>query len=386
MILTKQEAVEKYGNNKQKEHFNKYGKIKSKKVEEALIKTIEQHFETVKIVPLQGRAKGYKLSSKREVIAERKDNRISNGAWSIPYTKNMDIMVVSVLEQGLETETAQTLGRWAVDFGLITHKMFKLLKSRYEKGLKASYIQELKNNFIINNGEERILNDFIYFVKEINGQLAGTLERMRKAGIIDIHPVYKGHIKETGETISLHEDTVKQILNLKRNLMEQFQVDDFSLLHYHNAQKVRDYNTKWKTEIEKITDETGEELGLDYFYKTFAIMLKAGKKKIITYLKKYNKEAIEMFKQNEELFLADNENTFYKERHDYVVEKAQKKEGGFLSKNIVELDEELKLFFDEDELARARFTFDKEYYALYFDRLYAQRIKKLQEYYGHTFE
>ncbi|MGR5866387.1 hypothetical protein ACT7DZ_28480 [Bacillus cereus] len=50
----------------------------------------------------QGNAVVYILREEREEIAVREDNRASNGAWSIPYTKNMDIMVVSVLEQGVD--------------------------------------------------------------------------------------------------------------------------------------------------------------------------------------------------------------------------------------------------------------------------------------------
>lgn len=35
---------------------------------------------------------------------------------------------------------------------------------------------------------------------------------------------------------------------------------------------------------------------------------------------------------------------------------------------------------------RHDFTYDESYYALYFKKLYAKRIKELQEYYGYTFE
>lgn len=383
-IMTKKEAVKLYGSEECKVHFEKYGKFKNKSIEEGLIKTLRQHYDSIETVK-QGRAFVYKLGAKREVIAEREDNRVSNGDWSIPYTKNMDIMVVSVLEQGLVAETAQPLSKWAVDFGLITPQMYGLLKARYNEYLRASHIQELRESKVILDGEDRILDDFTYIVKEINNQLAGTLNRMQKAGIIEFYPVYKGHIKETDETINLHENTVKEILSLQRNLMEQYNVNEWYLAHYQNAPRTKEYNKVWEIELARVKDEKGEVLGLDYFYKLYAIMLKATKKKIIKYLEKYNMEAIEGFKRNEELFLTDNENTFYKERHDYVVVKAQKAERKFLSKNTVELDETLKMFFDEDELARRNFTFDKKYYALYFDRKYAQRIKELQEYYGHTF-
>jgi hypothetical protein len=193
----------------------------------------------------------------REVIAQREDNRISKGAWSIPYTKNMDIMVVSALEQGLVTETAQPLSKWAVDFGLITPAMYGLLQSRYNEYLRSQHLQDLKNNKIILKGEDRILDDFIYITKEINNQLAAALERMKKAGIIEYYPEYKGHVKKTDEIINLHEDTFKQILTLQRNLMEQYDVNDWYLNTFKNASKVKEYNKVWSIKLAQVTDENG---------------------------------------------------------------------------------------------------------------------------------
>lgn len=41
-----------------------------------------------------------------------------------------------------------------------------------------------------------------------------------------------------------------------------------------------------------------------------------------------------------------------------------------------------KTFYNE----RDNFTFDEGYYTLYFEKLYAERIKKLQEYYEYKFK
>ncbi|WP_152640848.1 hypothetical protein [Priestia aryabhattai] len=379
--MKKKEAVQLFGSENCKAHFARYGKFKNKSIEDALITTLKQHYRTVNIIK-QGRSFVYELDSKRKVIAERPDKRSSNGAWSIPYTRNMDMMVVASLDQGIETENAQTLSRWAVQFGLITGEMYGLLKSQYDKGLREFYIKKLQSASIISFGEERILDDFTGLTKEINGQLAGALERMKKTRIIEIDLVYKGHIKETDKTVNLYEDTIQQILILKRRLMEEYQVNSFFLLNYCNAKKVKDYNKKWKTELEKITDHRGEKLGLDYFYKTFLITMNPDKKTTIDYLEKYNKKVIREFNQDQELFLVKNENTFHKLRHNYVIEKAKRKQQRFLSENILTLDEEMEMFYNAEELSRERFKFDKQYYALYFDKNYVKRIKKLQEYYA----
>ncbi|MEH6956772.1 hypothetical protein [Neobacillus drentensis] len=395
IILTKRQAVELYGSEDCKKHFAKYGKFTNRDIEKSLIKEMRRYYHSVKIVkPEKGRGYVYEFIGKKNVVTPKEDGRINNGAWSIPYTKNMDIMVVSVLEQGFVNDTAQSLSKWAVVFGSITPAEYELLQSRYNEYIRSQHLQDLKDNKIILEGEDRILDDFTYTVKENINQLAGTLNRMKKLEIIEYYPVYKGHLKDTNETINLQEDTVKQILTLRRNLMEQYDVGDWYLNTFKNSPKTRAYNEAWSAGLAQVTDEKGDVLGLDYYYVVYAIILKARKKKIIRYLEKYSKEAIERFKQNNELFLTDNKAFYHKERHDYVVKEAQGKESKFLSEKTktCTLDENLQEVYGTETLTktyynlRENFTFDEGYYSLYFDRLYAERIKKLQEHYGYTFK
>jgi hypothetical protein len=395
LILTKKEAVKLYGSEDSKKHFAKYGKFTNKDLEKSLLNEMRRYYYSVKVIkPEKGRGYVYELSNKKDVVTPKEDGRINNGAWSIPYTKNLDIMVVSVLEQGLVNETAQSLSKWAVDFGAITSAEYELLLSRYNDYLMLQHLKDLKDNKIIFAGEDRILDDFTYIVKEITNQLAGTLNRMKKAEIIEYYPVYKGHVMETNKTINLHEYTVKQIVTLKRNLMEQYDVSDWYLNTYKNSPKTKAYNEAWSTGLAQVADEKGEVLGLDYYYVVYAIILKARKKKIIQYLEKYNKEAIERFKQNNVLFLTENEDTYHKERHDFVIKEAKDKENKFLSKKTkaYTLGENLQEVYGAETYTktvyneRENFTYDEGYYTLYFDRLYAERIKKLQKHYGYTFK
>lgn len=84
IILTKKEAVEKYGSRRCKEHFKKYGRFKNKQTEQALIKTLEQHFEKVEVVK-QGKSFVYQLENQRKETVERKDNRKFNGGLNKKY-------------------------------------------------------------------------------------------------------------------------------------------------------------------------------------------------------------------------------------------------------------------------------------------------------------
>ncbi|MBE7122998.1 hypothetical protein [Bacillus cereus] len=392
-VITRKEAVELYGSEQCKRHFEKYKKFTNKKIEDALIKTLIQYYKQVE-KEKQGNSVVYILREEREKVAVREDNRTSNGAWSIPYTRNMDIMVVSVLEQGLIVETAQTLSKWSLDFGLITPKMYELLHAKYSEFIKEQNLRDLKNNNIICEGEERILNDFIHDIQKIQNQLAGTLNRMQKAKIIEYFPVYKGFVKEEGITVNLHENTVKKIVSLRRDLMKQYDVNEWYLSVYSNTKKSRNYYEEWEEKLSKVKDENGVTLGLSYWYKTYAIILKASEKRIISYLEKYNKDVIELYKKEERIFLAENEDTFHKERKNYVVKEAKKREDNFLGEKtkIITLDEDVAKIYGTNKLEekyynkKHDFVYDESYYALYFNKLYAKRIKDLQEYYGYIFK
>lgn len=390
--MKKKEAVELYGSEKCKKHFAKYKKFTNKDLENCLLRTLNQVYESVEI-ERQGKAYVYVLGDKREEVAVREDNRINNGAWSIPYTKNMDVIVVSVLEDGQVNETAQTLSKWSLDFGLITPQMYDLLSAKHQETFRHSCLNELKEKGVIFEGEERILFDYISEIKSIQKQLAGTLERMKKANIIEYYLVPKGFIEEGKQTVNLHESTVKKIIATERELKEYYNVDEWYLNTFYNAPKSREYRKKWEERLSQITDEHGIVIGLSFWYKTYAIILKARKKKIIRYLEIYNKEAIELFKQKEALFLSENEKAFHKKRANHVVEKAEEKEDNFLAEKIktVNINEYVAEIYETTTKTtkyfnqKHMFEYDSGYYALYFDRLYSKRIEELQNYYGHNF-
>ncbi|WP_028775651.1 hypothetical protein [Shimazuella kribbensis] len=386
--FTQEQIVAIEGDEVIKSHMEKNKKL-MKNVFLRFVKDLEQRYESVETVGKGGTKTKYILGSKRKKIAERRrelGGNISNGAWSIPYTKNMDIMVVSVLEQGLVSKTAQILSKWCLDFGLITPKMYELLPAKYHEGYKQNCLQELIDNNIILEGEDRILNDYIYDLKIIQNHLVNTLNRMSKANIIEYFPVYKGHIERNGKTINLHEETVKRILTHQSELMEKYDVNDWYLNQFPNAKKVQNYKKEWKVELKSIKDENGNELGLDYWYISYAIILKARKKKIIRYLEKFNREVIEQFKKDEELFLDENKVDYHNGRSTYVINQAQKRMNRFFEQKYKKpFIEELGGKQVTHKKHDTDFVFDKGYYALYFEKLYVQRIRELQKYYGCTF-
>lgn len=395
-ILTKKEAVELYGSERCKQHFEKYGRFNNKNLENSLIKTLEQNFESVEVIK-QGRANVYQVGKKRESLAERKrelGGRITNGAWKVPYTKNLDIIVVSHLQNSKIAVGEQTLNKWCLDFGLISEDMYELINSRYSDSLRSKHIKQLEEKGIINDGENRIINDFISIVRDLQGQLKSTLDRMAKIKIINQTKMFVG-INTDGEKVTLDGTTIDKIQRIKLQLMEKYNVDQWEINNLKNAENVKSFNKEWTKELLNISDVTGKQLYLKFYYTAYVINLRARKQKIINYLEKYNKDMIEVFSNDPDSFLDENKLTYHKKRLDRVFEQAQKKEDNFLDgdqqpkhvkKTQAELREELGGKKKKFYLPRPEdYFFDEEYYKLYFERLYAMRIKELQEYYNHVF-
>lgn len=385
VLMSKAELVEEFGSEECKRHFAKYGKFKNKNIETALIRNVECYFEEVKTVK-EGKVTSYELINRKTEVSDKVDNRISNGSYT-SYTKKLDIIVVSALEQGDISDNAQTLNKWCLDFGVIEPELHELVTSKYKENLKEQHIKELQKVNILQSGQERIVSDFIRYTQYLQSQLAGTLKRMEKSGIIEYYLVPMGYIEKEAKTVKLHEGTLKKIHNLKRKLMEKHDVSEWYLNTYANAKKTREYKVEWKEEISRITDENEQIIGLSYWYKTYAIMLKARENRIITYLEKYNKDVIQLYKDNEGAFMNANLKAFVEERGKYVELEAKKNESWFLqprTKNTTLEDlggKDLKRRPKIDD-----YPYDEAYYALYFNEIYASKIKELQDYYGHKFK
>lgn len=381
-ILTKAIAVELFGTEEQKGHFNKYNKFKNNNLETALIKTLEQNYAVVEKVKV-GRSIAYKVNGKLEVVKERKDNRVSNGDWSKAYTKNMDIVVVSILEQEKESKADQTLNDWLLDFNLITPQAHDLLKSRFNEEIKERHLIELKENNIIKTGEERVLIDYVEMVLKLQGELASTLNRMSKAKIIEFYPVFWGY---NGEKIQLTPETHKRVLKLRKKLMEQHGItNEWHVANHKKTEKVKLFLENYSIQLEKVVDDKGNVLGLKNVYKTYAVILKATKKATIKYLEKYAKEAIEQYKEDSLNYIEENKNSFAKNRFEHTTKEAENKESKFFEpKTNIEAIEKFGAGAFKPKLENFSEK-QKQYYALYFNHLYVKTIQELEKHYGHKF-
>ncbi|MED2246870.1 hypothetical protein P4Y88_27560, partial [Bacillus thuringiensis] len=99
MILTNAELVERYGNEKQKNHFAKYKKFKSRDIKVAVMTTANEEYEFVEEL---GKRKGFRLAGKRNEKLDRKQlQNYSNSGnrEQLPYKEDIRTATIQYLNK-----------------------------------------------------------------------------------------------------------------------------------------------------------------------------------------------------------------------------------------------------------------------------------------------
>lgn len=382
-VISKAEAVKMHGTPAQIAHFEKYGKLKSKNIEDSLIKTLEQNYESVERVKI-GRAFHYQVGKKLSKAKDRVDGRTTNGDWSIPYTKNMDIIVATAIEEGNISTNAQTMRKWLLDFGLIDIKMFKLIGLSGDRDPKAKLrvVNGLVGEEVIKFNEKKIVDDLIKFSLELQGQLESSLLRMKKAGLIDFYEVYKAKlfVFDDVEVINLHESTKNEINRVKIEIRQKYGLTPYEFNNLTNMPAVKEARAEFKDFLENhLVDEKGNQLSVDFYWKAWTVSLKAGTKRVAKYLKKYSPDMIEAFNSDKVEFLRENKEQFFQLRKQRVTELAEKEVEKFHKDKEKDLVEKLG---GKHKPAFLDYEYDSGYYDLLISKKYVNKMVELQEYFS----
>ena len=186
MELSNRDAIEQYGTDKQKDHFKKYGRIVSSRVEEALFRTLAQNFNSVERIR-KGRSVVYVVNERRSVTEERIDNRSSNGSHlRVPYSHEMDLAIIAYLE-GLSANRdfePKTVANWMSAIGVVTESMHDAYLSQFNDVVKRLHLQELIEESVLIQGEERIFDDYINFHETVKRNMGSSFARLLKSKII----------------------------------------------------------------------------------------------------------------------------------------------------------------------------------------------------------
>jgi hypothetical protein len=247
---------------------------------------------------------------------------VRSGRGQIEHRIPMDIIVATNLEYDMMKQASMSLGKWAVEYGLITKLEFDLLRSRHKNSLRQVHIDLAIESGIIEVDHKKLLDELILYCLEMYGQLAKTLDHMKKCGIILFYENWIGYSKDGKSSIS--PDIMKNIQKTRRDLMKKHNVVEFNLTAHRNARKVINFKDEWKQALAKVKDEFGNALDIKYYWKEYAVILKATSKAVQRYLETYCEEALEAY-VNKNLFINQNKTNYVDKRKANFVKKIEKR-------------------------------------------------------------
>lgn len=282
MILTKFEAVEQYGTEAQKEHFAKYRKFTNKKVEDALIKTLNQHYESVETIK-QGRANVYKLGAERGYVAEREDGRENNGnTIKLPYSYELNTLTIKYIIENCQSEMQQySINTWLNVIGLVDRSF---TSAAYNRRIKHQVMNNLIESFDdrFTGKDIALLDNFIITERDrLSRNLKGLFNRLEKNKLIRQRVTMFACTLENDHK-ELSKEMEEKVTILKRELRKKYKVTPQEVRFKTNLHNVKDYI---KEESEKLS-----ELGYKYTYTAHGVLLNVAEEKLNNYLDKLKQE------------------------------------------------------------------------------------------------
>ncbi|MBT2663930.1 hypothetical protein J7J00_00175 [Bacillus sp. ISL-4] len=373
----------KFGSKTQKAKFKKDGKLGSR-TRESIFKTAEQEY-VVEIVK-QGRSNIY-VCTKLDEKVMRKDGRVRSGRKQVEHRIPMDIIVATHLEYDMTKQASMSLGKWAVEFGLITELESDLLHSRRSSTLRQKHIDLTIENGLLEEDQTKLLDEFTLHCLDIYGQLVKTLEHMKKCGIIFFYENWIGYSKEG--KISINPEIMKKIQNIRRDLMKKHDVVEFNLTAHRNAKKVKNFKLEWKQALAEVKDEFGNVLSIKYYWKEYAVILKGTSKAVQRYLETYCAEALEAYVNNKDLFINHNEANYVLKRKANFMKKAEKRHKQKLKEYkemkvgfaTAEDEEIIRYFYTQQELEDILTGYDLGVKRLHLKNLYVEWMEQLFDLY-----
>lgn len=376
--LTLQELVEEFGNEKQKEAFKLgNGNLNSRTLKSIVNNALRCYAKYEEIG--RGRKRKIRLYEKYEIERVKEDKRISNGKWSNPYLRFLEILIIKKLEQGVFHEKDESPSYWFEYFDLVTKKEYNLFSSYKHNELYEPFINELIDNHILTIGEERVLKEFTNYYSKLKDQVIESLKRFAKINVLRITPYYNGILNnpqkvqnskgdyETIKKIAISQEVYDEVKKIESELRSEFSINPLQIKNLPYMRKVIDYNEKRKKHVAEVKDDSGKKLNLDYVYVTYHVHAPPVDNLLQNYLEsyKYLNDDVLLSEVSEHQFWENIRSLFLENRKFYIENDANKTTETFLERysNLNEI------------------KYDKEYFSLFFERNYTGRMNALSEYF-----
>ncbi|WP_420768355.1 hypothetical protein ACNR9V_15455 [Parageobacillus thermoglucosidasius] len=278
--LTLKQAVERFGNEKQKEAIIKNnGNLKPTQFN-ALIKTIKQHYESV-TVEGRGRGRIITCSGKYDVEMAREDKRKENGA-EVPYGYEMNSLVLDyVLNNCKNNPVTMSLTQWLLCIGLVDWKIVNASKNDYVRQQHLEMLKEKYNNKFTDKDIVMLQHFIEHELDRLRSNLASVFHKLAQHKII-IHTVEKYGCQLNNEHRALTKLELKEIANMKRELCKKHEIT------------LKDLRFKTKNSAviayKKDYEEGLKELGFKYIYDSHGCIVQVSDKIIDEYIDQLNEK------------------------------------------------------------------------------------------------
>lgn len=216
------DVVEMFGSDSCKKHFEKRNRFTSMDVEAALVKTMKQHYELVEKVKV-GRNVYFELDKKKDVASIREDKRIKNGRWSIPYTHELDVLLILWVNSkdfyrsfmGLDT-----IARFAFIQSLEQSQIITKFLSRKNQEENSREIEELLEPYHCeyNNYVKQDMKEQFSILKR---HIKESIERLAKNEFINYRTHMVAKVLHPEQFIELNDSLSDQIKSIKTEVAKE---------------------------------------------------------------------------------------------------------------------------------------------------------------------
>lgn len=221
MILTSAELVERYGNEKQKNHFAKYKKFKSRDIKVAVMTTANEEYEVIEEL---GKGKGFRLAGKRNEKLDRKQlQNYSNSGnrEQLPYKEDIRTAVIQYLNKHKNDNRATiTLKRLAYELGCFSEIMYEASRKVGTTERQDYFEKSCETDSRIKEMGWDVFWECVKEVGRLTKQVETVLDELKQNKIIYYIDIHQAIIKTDNEQELYDTLTLDEVFKIKRTQMQ----------------------------------------------------------------------------------------------------------------------------------------------------------------------
>lgn len=344
--IARDDAVSKFGTERQKAHIKKNNGFKDKSYEKPFLKTLEQLFDNVEPINIS-RRKYYKVGKALNEIAPREDGRRNNAGQELPHTKYLDALIIMGLKNKIFREHETSMNNWVYNFGLASEAVYRMKVEGLHSPASLELRKDLHQKDLLPSDKQTAeLKLYLKDFENIKGQLDNALKKLSNANLIEYYKVPKVRLKkplitieEDGRVIKAHTITIdsstqERISKKQEELREKYFLNHYEIRkqNYHKLTEekreqadkyFKDLNTFF-TEDMYYYDNFNKKvyIEVDFFWFNQAITVKATDRKIEKYLKEKRPEFYKDYIENSDSFFLGAKDNYDQTKRQHVIRQA----------------------------------------------------------------